>query len=103
MQIEYKHDLTVDEAKARVAALGEYLGNRHGIHVTWDESGEKASVNGKYLVVTIRGSVTFNGDTVHFQGEDPGFLWRGKAKTYLTEKLAKYLNAATPLADLPRQ
>ena len=103
MTIDFKHSLSVDEAKARVRALGEYLTNKHGIGVTWDGGNTTASVNGKYMVVSIRGSVTFQDGNVHFDGEDPGFLWRGKAKSYLTEKLEKYMNPATPLDALPRK
>src|SRR5262245_28118609 len=103
MNIDFKHSLPVDEAKARVRALGEYLTNRHGIGVTWDPSDTTATVNGKYMVVNIRGSVTFKDGVVHFDGEDPGFLWRGKAKSYLQEKLEKYMNPGTALADLPRR
>ncbi len=102
MTIDFKHSLSVDDAKARVAALGEYLTNRHGIGVTWDGA-DKAVVNGKYMVVTIRGQVTFADGMVHFEGEDPGFLWRGKAKSYLTEKLEKYMNPGTSLEQLPRK
>ena len=101
MTIDFKHSLSVDEAKERVHALGEYLTNRHGIGVTWD--GDRANVNGKYMVVNIKGAVTFADGVVHFEGEDPGFLWRGKAKSYLTEKLEKYMNARTPVSDLPRK
>jgi Putative polyhydroxyalkanoic acid system protein (PHA_gran_rgn) len=102
MTIDFKHSLSVDEAKERVRALGEYLTNRHGIGVTWDGP-DRANVNGKYMVVSIKGHVTFTDGVVHFEGEDPGFLWRGKAKSYLTEKLEKYMNAKTPVSDLPRK
>jgi len=102
MIIDFKHSLSIDEAKARVRALGEYLTTRHGIGVTWDDGNTIATVNGKYMVVSIRGKVTFVDGVVHFEGEDPGFLWRGKAKSYLTEKLEKYMNPATPLDKLAR-
>jgi hypothetical protein len=102
MNIDFKHGLQSDEAKARVRALGEYLENRHGIRVTWDEANELATVNGKYMVVNIRGSVKFAPGLVHFEGEDPGFLLRGKAKSYLTEKLEKYMDPSVPVDQLPR-
>ena len=103
MIIDFKHSLSVDEAKARVRALGEYLTNKHGIGVTWDAAGTTASVNGKYTIVSIRGSVTFAEGNVHFDGEDPGFLWRGKAKSYLVDKLTKYMNPAVAIEALPRR
>lgn len=93
--------LSREDAKARLEALGEYFQNKHGLSVTWQ--GDSASVRGKYLVVTIDGSLRFEGDKVVFEGQDPGMLWRGKAKDYLTEKLTKYLEPSRPLADLPRR
>ncbi|MBI4511912.1 MAG: polyhydroxyalkanoic acid system family protein [Deltaproteobacteria bacterium] len=100
MKIEYPHKLPEQEAKERIRALGEYLINRHGIGVTWN--GDKATIRGKYMVVSIEGTVTFQPGVVLFEGKDPGFLWRGKAKDYLTAKLTKYMNPETELAQLPR-
>jgi hypothetical protein len=103
MVIDYKHALTTDDAKARVKALGEYLTNKHGIGVTWSGAGDSAKINGKYMVVSIDGAVTFKDGVVHFEGKDPGFLWRGQATKYLTEKLGVYLDPKTPIDQLPRR
>ncbi|MBK9000986.1 MAG: polyhydroxyalkanoic acid system family protein [Myxococcales bacterium] len=99
--IDHAHSLPIDDARARIRALGEYLSNKHGIAVTWS-SDDQAKIAGKYLVVSIEGSVTVEDKRVRFQGKDPGMLWRGKAKDYLSAKLSKYLNPATKLEDLPR-
>jgi hypothetical protein len=101
-RIDYAHSLPIDDARARIRALGEYLSNKHGIAVTWAGENE-ATIKGKYLVVSIEGSVKVQATNVCFDGKDPGMLWRGKAKDYLTSKLEKYLDAATPLASLPTQ
>jgi hypothetical protein len=93
--------MSQEDARARLAALGDYLGNRHGIHVTW--TGDRASVKGKYMVVAIEGSLAFEGAKAVFEGKDPGFLWRGKAKEYLHGKLATYLDPSTKIEDLPRK
>lgn len=93
--------MSQEEAKARLAALGEYLGNKHGIQVVWN--GDRATVKGKYLVVTIDGSLSFQGGKAVFEGKDPGFLWRSKAKDYLQNKLTTYLDPKTKLEDLPRR
>ncbi|HEU4534050.1 MAG TPA: polyhydroxyalkanoic acid system family protein [Polyangiaceae bacterium] len=93
--------LSREDAKARLEALGEYFQNKHGLAVTWQ--GDSAAVRGKYLVVTIDGTLRFEGDKVVFEGQDPGMLWRGKAKEYLAAKLEKYLEPSRPLADLPRR
>ena len=92
--------MSKEDAKARLAALGEYLTNKHGIQVAW--SGDSATVKGKYLVVQIDGSLKFEGNNAVFDGKDPGFLWRGKAKDYLANKLGQYLDPKKKLEELPR-
>ena len=100
-RIEHAHSLAIEDARARIRALGEYLSNKHGIAVSW--AGEDlAKISGKYLVVSIEGSVSVAAKQVIFDGKDPGMLWRGKAKDYLNAKLTQYLNPATKLEDLPR-
>ncbi len=100
MVFDYPHKLPVEDARARLEALSEYLTNRHGIQVTWD--GDSARINGKYMVVKIEGEMTLTPTDVKVKGKDPGMLWRKKAKDYLHGKLAKYLDPNTALADLPR-
>jgi hypothetical protein len=100
MDFEYPHGLPKDDARQRLEALGEYLGNRHGIHVNW--SGDTGSFNGKYLVVNIQGELTLGDGKVLVSGRDPGMLWRRKATSYLQKKLAKYLDAGVPVDALPR-
>lgn len=99
--LEHSHSLSVEDARARIRALGEYLSNKHGISVSWT-SENQAKISGKYLVVSIEGTVTVESSRVSFEGKDPGMLWRGKAKDYLGHKLEKYLNPATKLEELPR-
>lgn len=101
MRIEQAHSHSPEEAKARIKALGEYFQNKHGIGITWD--GEKVRVNGKYMVVTVEGTMSFEPGKVIFDGKDPGFLWRGKAKDYIEGKLRTYLDPKTKVDDLPRR
>lgn len=100
MVFDYKYDLPVEDARARLEVLGEYLRNRHGIQVTWQ--GDTAAFNGKYMVVKIEGQMALKPGVVQVQGRDPGMLWRNKAKSYLQEKLAMYLDPSTPVDELPR-
>ncbi len=102
MEIDHKHGLPLDDARARLRVLGEYLHNRHGIKVTWHDD-DRARFSGKYLVVKIEGEMSVETGHVRFRGEDPGFLWRKKAKEYIEGKLASYLDPKKALADLPRQ
>jgi hypothetical protein len=101
MEIDHKHGLPLDEARARLRVLGEYLHNRHGIKVTWHDD-DRARFSGKYLVVKIEGEMKVEASRVLFRGEDPGFLWRKKATEYIEGKLTSYLDPKKSLADLPR-
>lgn len=101
MEIDFKHELPLDDARARLEVLGEYLHNRHGIRVTWSPDG-RAHFHGKYLVVKIDGEMRLEAGMVKFRGEDPGFLWRKKATEYISGKLKSYLDPRTTLSDLPR-
>jgi hypothetical protein len=100
MEIDFPYSLSDVDAKSRLELLGQYLGNRHGIKVTWVDT-QRAKFTGKYLVVKIDGELTLGNGRAQFKGEDPGFLWRSRAKDYIHGKLAKYLDPATELAKLP--
>jgi hypothetical protein len=101
MNFDYAYQqLSKEEARERLEALGDYLGNRHNIRPTWD--GDVATIRGKYMVVKIEGKLELKDGMVHFSGRDPGMLWRKKAVKYLTGKLDKYLDPKTPVASLPR-
>jgi Putative polyhydroxyalkanoic acid system protein (PHA_gran_rgn) len=100
MEIDYPYSLSEQEALARLQILGTYLANRHGIKVTWvDEN--RAKFNGKYLVVKIDGELSLGAGHARFKGEDPGFLWRNRAKDYIHNKLAAYLDPKTVMSALP--
>jgi len=100
MEIDFEYALSDDEARARLELLGAYLSNRHGIKVTWLDA-ERAHFQGKYLVVRIDGQLTMKSGKGQFKGEDPGFLWRGRAKDYIEKKLTMYLDPTTNPAELP--
>ena len=100
MEIDYKYALSDTDARARLEILGQYLHNKHGIKVAWIED-QKAKFTGKYLVVKIDGELTIRNGLAQFRGEDPGFLWRGRAKEYIQSKLEKYLDPKVTSGDLP--
>lgn len=101
-ELSAPHDLDPSDARARLRALGEYLGNKYGLTIAWTAE-DTASVSGSYLVVTISGTIELRATEVRFSGKDPGMLWRGKAKDYLTRKLKQYLDPGTPVENLPRR
>ncbi len=100
MEIDFPYALSDNDAKSRLEILGTYLGNRHGIKVTWVD-GQRAKFSGKYLVVKIDGELTLGNGRAQFRGEDPGFLWRSRAKDYIQGKLAKYLDPKAEASTLP--
>lgn len=100
MEIDFPYSLSDQDARSRLELLGSYLANRHGIRVTWLETG-RARFSGKYLVVKIDGELTLGNGHAQFKGEDPGFLWRNKAKDYIKGKLAAYLDPAAEPSRLP--
>jgi hypothetical protein len=100
-ELSVPHKLEITDARARLHALGDYLGKKYGLAVTWNGE-DTASISGSYLVVSISGSLTLTPGAVAFSGKDPGLLWRGKAKDYLLRKLTKYLDPSTPVDALPR-
>lgn len=102
MDLSYTHAFSKEEVVARLQALGEYLGNKHGINFSWTDDQSKATFSGKYMVVSIEGELFIDGETVLFKGKDPGMLWRKKAKQYVDKKLNQYLDAAQPVDSLPR-
>jgi hypothetical protein len=54
------------------------------------------------MVVSIEAQMLLGPGVVQVRGKDPGMLWRNKAKSYLQDKLATYLDARTPMEALPR-
>lgn len=100
MEIDYRYALSDDDARSRLEILGQYLANKHGIQVTWLDK-MRARFNGKYLVVKIDGELTLGNGRAQFRGEDPGFLWRNRAKDYIQGKLAKYLDPKAEASQLP--
>jgi hypothetical protein len=100
MEIDYRYALSDDDARSRLEILGQYLANKHGIQVTWLDK-MRARFSGKYLVVKIDGELTLGNGRAQFRGEDPGFLWRNRAKDYIQGKLAKYLDPKAEASQLP--
>src|SRR4051812_27835051 len=100
MEIDFPYVLSEQDALSRLQILGTYLTNRHGINVTWVDD-TRAKFKGKYLVVKIEGELSLGSGHARFKGEDPGFLWRNRAKDYIQSKLAKYLDPANAVTELP--
>lgn len=100
MEIDFPYSLSDQDAKSRLDILGQYLANKHGIKVAWLDT-NRAKFTGKYLVVKIDGELSLGNGHARFKGEDPGFLWRNRAKDYIQGKLEKYLDPKNAASDLP--
>lgn len=94
MKFEVGHSLTRDEARQRVSQLLGYWSEKYGIQSTW--SGDRASIRGKAMGITINADLEVSDRNVGGEATDPGFLFRDKAKKYLTQKFGAYLDPAGP-------
>jgi hypothetical protein len=87
LKIEHAHELSDADARTRMEALGDYLHNKYGLDVS--RNGDVGTIRGKFMVVTIDGTVKIEPGKVVFEDKHPGMLWRGKARDYLGHKLGK--------------
>jgi hypothetical protein len=101
MELEQSHTFDLGEARARIRALGDYLANKHGMSVQWHDD-DRATIRGKYTVVSIDAEVHVQNGRVQVRGKDPGMLWRMPAKKYVGTKLARYLDPRESAEALPR-
>jgi hypothetical protein len=92
MKFEVPHQLSRDEAKKRVGQLLDYWAQKYGVKSSW--SGDRATINGKAMGLTINADLTVAEGKVGGEATDPGFLFREKAKKYLTQKFNAYLDPA---------
>lgn len=99
ISIQYPSTLPPTEILQRMYALGQYL-QAHGVRIAWN--GYQAVFQGSYMFVSVTGRMVVGQGGVAIVADDPGFLWRGKAESWLREKLAEYLNPGLPLTALRR-
>jgi hypothetical protein len=90
LKLEVPHQVSKDEARKRVAQLVEYWASKYGVKVDW--AGDRAKLNGKVMGITLDANLEVSDKKVAGEATDPGFLFRDKAKKYLTQKLAETLD-----------
>jgi hypothetical protein len=98
MKFEVPHTLPKEEAKKRIEGLAEYWGGKYGVKTAW--SGDSANISGKVMGITINARLDVTDRTVGGEASDPGFLFREKAKSYLTHKFTTFLDPSKSLNDL---
>lgn len=89
IRLDFNSPLPKEEITSRMRAFGGCLAN-HGISVVW--IGDTGYVNGKYLMVNVKGKVYIRQNGVTLEAQDPGFLWREKAKSFLVGEITKCLS-----------
>lgn len=101
IQLEVPHTLTLDEARSRIEALGEFYQNKYRAEVSW--RGSDAEIAVRYLGIRIDVHVRVEGARVTCDATDPGFLLRARGIKYLRAKLERFLDPKNALGDLPRR
>src|SRR5579862_455568 len=100
LKFEVPHALPKDEARKRTDALLHYWSKKYGVKFSW--SGDGVQLEGKVMGVTLKGNLAVAEGKVGGEATDPGFLFRDKARQYLTRKFTSYLDAQADLAVLER-
>jgi hypothetical protein len=100
LKFEVPSSLSVEDSKKRVTALLDYWGRKYGVKSTW--AGEKATMTGKAMGVSIDGNLAVLATKVSGEAADPGMLLRGQAQKYLQRKFAEYLDPKKSLEDIKR-
>jgi hypothetical protein len=97
MKFEVNHSLSRDEAKKRIETLAQHWGSKYGFVTQW--LGDSAKLAGKIMGLTIEATISIGDSKISGEGSDPGFLFRDKAKRYLTEKLTAALDPKAKMTD----
>lgn len=100
IEVDVPHTLGVEEAVARMAALGEYFRARYQARVAWPTA-QRARLSASYALVRLEVDLDVRADRVVVSGEVPRLL-ATKARDYTVRKVQNYLDPATPLAALPK-
>ena len=89
LTFEVAHQLPRDEARKRVEKLTDHWASKYGVVTQW--SGDSATVAGKVMGMKVDARITVAEGKVGGEATDPGFLFRNKARDYLTYKFTQAL------------
>jgi putative polyhydroxyalkanoic acid system protein len=98
IRLDVPHSLPKADAKQRVEKLLSYWAQKYGVAASW--SGDSAKLSGKVMGISLAADLEVREGRVDADATDPGFLFREKAKKYLTDKFNHYLDPKKSLADL---
>jgi putative polyhydroxyalkanoic acid system protein len=98
IRLDIPHSLSKDQAKQRMEKLLTYWATKYGVATSW--SGDAAKLSGTVLGLSLAADLKVHDKKVDGEATDPGFLFRERAKKYLLEKFAHYLNPRNPIDEL---
>ncbi len=90
LSLEVSHALGRDSAKRRMELLIQRWERKYGLRSSW--AGDTARLSGTILGISLQATLEVNDQSVRGEANDPGILFRHKAKKYLEEKLGLYLD-----------
>jgi putative polyhydroxyalkanoic acid system protein len=90
LSLEVSHALSRESAKRRMELLIQRWERKYGLRSSW--SGDTARLSGTILGISLQATLEVNDQSVRGEANDPGILFRNKAKKYLQEKLGLYLD-----------
>lgn len=90
ISLEVPHAFPRASARERVGYLLDYWNHRFGVKSEW--RGDSVFLSGHVFGMQIRARFDVTDSAVTGIAADPGWFWRGKAESYVTKKLKKYLH-----------
>lgn len=91
LAFDVPHSLSKDEARRRIEQLAHDWAAKYGVQFQWKE--DTVRLWGKVMGMPVEADLRVGEGAVHTDATDPGFLFRDKAKKYVSEKLTYYLSA----------
>lgn len=92
MKFEQSHSLSKEEVTRRVTMLLGYWASKYGVTSEW--AGDSVRLSGKVMGITLEARLEVSASKVMGDATDPGFLLRDRARKYLQQKFASYLDPA---------
>jgi hypothetical protein len=90
ISLEVPHAFSRASVHERLGYLLEYWNHRFGVKAEW--RGDQVFLSGWVFGMAIRARFEITDKAVTGVAADPGWLWRHKARAYVTAKLRKYLD-----------
>lgn len=90
LAIRVGHEFSIQTAHERLQMLLDYWSKAFGVKSLWD--GQKAWISGRVMGVTVRAWLEIRDGGIGGEAVDPGPLFRGIARDYVTKKLRKYMH-----------